>query len=166
MRLFGFVAHHQGQKHGAGGHFRRQFGQRFNAQFAAAGCGRLLAVHAENVGAVLVPGHGAAGNQRTVGTACYHAAKGGVVNLTRALAAEWAKHNITVNSICPGYFETELTTDVLNTDSFTQYMQATVPVGRYGTEGELDAAVVFLSSGASSYVTGVNLPVDGGYTCV
>ncbi len=109
--------------------------------------------------------YGMVGNM-ALGTACYHAAKGGVVNLTRALAAEWAKHNITVNSICPGYFETELTTDVLNTDSFTQYMQSTVPVGRYGKEGELDAAVVFLASGASSYVTGVNLPVDGGYTCV
>jgi gluconate 5-dehydrogenase len=109
--------------------------------------------------------YGMVGNM-ALGTACYHAAKGGVVNLTRALAAEWAKHSITVNSICPGYFETELTTDVLNTDSFTQYMQSTVPVGRYGKEGELDAAVVFLASGASSYVTGVNLPVDGGYTCV
>ncbi len=109
--------------------------------------------------------YGMVGNM-ALGTACYHAAKGGVVNLTRALAAEWAKHSITVNSICPGYFETELTTDVLNTESFTQYMQSTVPVGRYGKEGELDAAVVFLASTASTYVTGVNLPVDGGYTCV
>lgn len=52
-------------------------------------------------------------------TAAYHAAKGGVVNFTRALAAEWAKHNITVNAICPGYFATELTIDTLNTESFT-----------------------------------------------
>lgn len=99
-------------------------------------------------------------------TAAYHAAKGGVVNLTRALAAEWAKHNITVNCICPGYFATELTIDTLNTESFINYMKASVPVGRYGNEGELDSAAVFLASENSSYVTGVILPIDGGYTCV
>lgn len=99
-------------------------------------------------------------------TAAYHAAKGGVVNLTRALASEWAKYGITVNAICPGYFATELTQETLDTEYFTNYMKATVPVGRYGKEGELDAAAVFLASDQASYVTGVNLPVDGGYTCV
>jgi len=88
------------------------------------------------------------------------------VNLTRGLAAEWGKHNITVNSICPGYFATELTEDTLKTESFTQYMQANVPVGRYGKEGELDSTVVYLSSDASAYVNGVILPVDGGYTSI
>lgn len=109
--------------------------------------------------------YGLVGNM-ALPTAAYHTAKGGVVNMTRALAAEWAKYNITVNSICPGYFETELTRDTLNTEKFTNYMKATVPVGRYGREGELDAAAVFLASDAASYVTGVILPVDGGYTCV
>lgn len=96
----------------------------------------------------------------------YHAAKGGVINLTRALAAEWAKYGITVNAICPGYFATELTIDTLNTESFTNYMKRTVPLGRYGKEGELDSTAVYLASDASSYVTGAIIPVDGGYTCV
>jgi len=96
----------------------------------------------------------------------YHAAKGGVVNFTRALASEWAKYGINVNCICPGYFETELTVDTLNTESFTNYMKATVPLGRYGREGELDSTAIYLASEASSYVTGVIIPVDGGYTCV
>lgn len=109
--------------------------------------------------------YGMVGNM-ALPTAAYHAAKGGVVNLTRALASEWAKHGITVNAICPGYFATELTVDTLNTESFSNYMKASVPVGRYGNEGELDSAVVFLSAEESAYVTGVILPIDGGYTCV
>ena len=109
--------------------------------------------------------YGMVGNM-ALGTAAYHAAKGGVVNLTRALAAEWSRHGITVNSICPGYFETELTADTLKTESFQTYMKSTVPTGRYGEAGELDAAAVFLASDAASYVTGVILPVDGGYTCI
>ena len=96
----------------------------------------------------------------------YHAAKGGVVNLTRALAAEWGKHGITVNTICPGYFITPLTKETLESDYFTQYAKTVIPMERYGQEGELDSAVVFLASDASTYVTGVALPVDGSYTCV
>lgn len=96
----------------------------------------------------------------------YHAAKGGVVNLTRGLAAEWGKYGITVNTICPGYFYTPLTIDTLNSEYFQDYAKRVIPLERYGNEGELDTAVLFLSSPASSYVTGVALPVDGGYTCV
>ena len=109
--------------------------------------------------------YGLVGN-KIAGSAPYHAAKGGVVNLTRALAAEWGKYGITVNSICPGYFYTPLTVDTLNSDFFQQNAKTMIPEERYGNEGELDTAAIFLASPASSYVTGVQLPVDGGYTCM
>lgn len=96
----------------------------------------------------------------------YHAAKGGVVNMTRALAAEWGKYGITVNCICPGYFWTPLTKDTLETDWFRDYAHGAIPMERYGNEGELDTAAIFLSAPASSYVTGVMVPVDGGYTAI
>ncbi len=96
----------------------------------------------------------------------YHAAKGGVVNLTRALAGEWGKYGITVNSICPGYFYTPLTKETLDSDFFKEYAKTVIPMERYGVEGELDAAAVFLSSNEASYVSGIALPVDGGYTCM
>ena len=94
----------------------------------------------------------------------YHAAKGGVVNLTRALACEWGKYGITVNAICPGYFWTPLTKDTLDTDWFKEYAKGAIPMERYGREGELDTTAIFLASPSSSYVNGVMVPVDGGYT--
>ncbi|MBQ6779860.1 MAG: SDR family oxidoreductase [Treponema sp.] len=94
----------------------------------------------------------------------YHAAKGGVVNLTRGLASEWGKYNITVNAICPGYFYSPLTKETLDSDFFQQNAQTMIPLSRYGNEGELDSAAIFLASPSSAYVTGVALPVDGGYT--
>lgn len=109
--------------------------------------------------------YGLVGNTM-INTVAYHASKGGVINLTRAVAAELAKYHITCNCICPGYFETELTEKVLNTEEFTEYMQRTVPLARYGLPGELNASAIFLASDEASYVTGVFLPVDGGYTCV
>ena len=109
--------------------------------------------------------YGLVGNT-AMGTIAYHSSKGGVVNFTRAVAAELAKYNITCNAICPGYFETELTKAVLDTDDFKVYMKQTVPMGRYGHEGELNAGAIFLASHEASYVTGVILPIDGGYTCV
>lgn len=109
--------------------------------------------------------YGMVGNTE-IPTIAYHASKGGVVNFTRAAAAELAKFNITVNAICPGYFYTELTTDVLNTETFQSFAKAHVPMGRYGSEGELNAGAIFLASDEASYVTGVILPIDGGYTAV
>ena len=96
----------------------------------------------------------------------YHAAKGGVVNMTRGLASEWGKYNINVNAICPGYFYSPLTKETLDSDFYQQNAQTMIPLSRYGNEGELDTAAIFLASPASSYVTGVILPVDGGYTCM
>ena len=109
--------------------------------------------------------YGLVGN-KIAGSAPYHAAKGGVVNLTRALAAEWGKYNITCNAICPGYFYTDLTRETLDSDFFQANAKTMIPMERYGNEGELDTAAVFLASPKSSYVTGVALPVDGGYTCM
>lgn len=109
--------------------------------------------------------YGMVGNT-ALDTVAYHSSKGGVINFTRAVAAELAKYNITCNAICPGYFETELTHDTLNTKEFTDYMKLTVPLGRYGKEGELNAGAIFLASDEASYVTGVILPIDGGYTAV
>lgn len=107
--------------------------------------------------------YGLVGN-KIAPAAPYHAAKGGVVNLTRALAAEWGDKGITVNSICPGYFETPLTKETLESEFFQNYAKTMIPMARYGKEGELDSAAIFLASPASSYVNGVILPVDGGYT--
>lgn len=109
--------------------------------------------------------YGLVGNM-VAGSAPYHAAKGGVVNMTRALAAEWGKYGITVNSICPGYFYTDLTVDTLNSDFFQEHAKRTIPEGRYGSEGELDGAAILLASPACSYLTGQNIAVDGGYTCI
>ena len=109
--------------------------------------------------------YGLVGNSK-IPTVAYHSAKGGVVNFTKAVACELAKYNITCNCICPGYFETELTKEVLKTDDFKDYIKNSVPMQRYGKEGELNAAAIFLASNEASYVTGVILPVDGGYTAV
>ena len=109
--------------------------------------------------------YGQVGNT-AMDTVAYHSSKGGVINFTRAVAAELAKYNITCNAISPGYFETELTADTLKTEAFTKFMQATVPLGRYGAEGELNPAAVFLASEEASYITGQNIKVDGGYTSV
>ena len=109
--------------------------------------------------------YGLVGNKAAT-CAPYHAAKGGVVNMTRALAAEWANKGITVNSICPGYFWTPLTAETLDSDFFQAYMKSAVPLERYGKEGELDTCALFLASPMSAYVTGQNIAVDGGYTAI
>ena len=109
--------------------------------------------------------YGMVGNTK-IPTIAYHSSKGGVINYTRAAAAELAKYNITVNCICPGYFYTELTKQVLDTEEFREFAKNHVPMQRYGNEGELNAGVIFLASDEASYVTGSILPIDGGYTCV
>lgn len=130
----------------------REFGKRM----IEAGYGRII-----NIASM----YGLVGNL-IVGSSPYHAAKGGVVNLTRALAAEWGKHGITVNSICPGYFYTDLTTKTLDSDYFQDIAKRSIPMARYGKAGELDTCALFLASPASTYVNGQNIAVDGGYTCV
>jgi len=109
--------------------------------------------------------YGMVGN-KICGSAPYHAAKGGVVNLTRALASEWGSKGITVNAICPGYFYTDLTRATLDSDFFQANAKTMIPEERYGNPGELDTAAIFLASKQSAYVNGVILPVDGGYTAM
>ena len=128
----------------------------FGKELIKAGYGRII-----NIASM----YGLVGNL-IVGSAPYHAAKGGVVNLTRALAAEWGKYGITVNSICPGYFYTDLTTATLDSDYFQAIAKNNIPLGRYGKQGELDTCALFLASPASTYVNGQNIAVDGGYTCI
>ncbi len=97
--------------------------------------------------------------------AAYSASKGGVVQLTKSLAVAWAADNIQVNAILPGWIHTDLTAPIR--DQFTdryEYIRSRIPHGRWGEPDEMGGAAVFLASAASDYVTGVSLPVDGGYT--
>ncbi len=96
----------------------------------------------------------------------YCASKGGVAMLTKALANEWAKYNITVNAIGPAYFESEMTDQVIGTPEFGMAVKMYCPMGRVGKEGELDGALVYFASDASSYTTGQLLTIDGGWTTI
>ena len=96
----------------------------------------------------------------------YCTSKGGVEMLTKALAAEWAKYNITVNAIGPAYFASEMTGPIIDTPEFGMAVQAYCPMGRVGKPGELDGAIVYFASDASSYTTGQLLSVDGGWTAI
>jgi 2-dehydro-3-deoxy-D-gluconate 5-dehydrogenase len=93
----------------------------------------------------------------------YATSKGGLIQLTRSLAVAWARHNIQVNAITPGWITTDMTEPVLRNRAFYDQIIARTPAGRFGEPDELAGAAVFLASGASDFVTGVNLPVDGGY---
>lgn len=95
--------------------------------------------------------------------AAYNASKSGVRMLTETLAVEWARHNIRVNAIAPGVFRTPLNTRVLDIPERMQAIVTRTPMGRIGNLEELVGAAVFLVSDAASFITGVTLPVDGGF---
>ena len=95
----------------------------------------------------------------------YSTAKGAVLMMSKALAAEWAKKGVTVNVLGPGYFASEMSAKVAN-EAYENGIKNGVPMGRRGTPGELNGAMLFLASDASSYVTGQLLLVDGGWTIV
>jgi NAD(P)-dependent dehydrogenase (short-subunit alcohol dehydrogenase family) len=100
----------------------------------------------------------------TPGLAPYAATKGAITMLTRQLAVEWASRGITVNSLAPGFFPTELNVKDFGRPGVRERVEAFVPLGRLGREGELTAALLFLVSPTSNYVTGSTVFVDGGYT--
>lgn len=96
--------------------------------------------------------------------AAYSASKGGVAQLTKALANEWAEHGVNVNAIAPGYVKTPLNRHIWRDDpQRSEAVLARLPAGRWGEPADLAGAAVFLASAASDYVHGVVLPVDGGW---
>lgn len=97
-------------------------------------------------------------------SAPYGAAKGGIVQLTRAIAENWSPHGITCNAIAPGFFPTPLTAPVFDDDERSRRLAAQTAIGRNGRLEDLYGATIFLSSDASAYVTGQTLAVDGGFT--
>lgn len=96
----------------------------------------------------------------------YAASKGGINQMMRVMAREWAKAGVCVNAIAPGYVETELTKDYLDRDGHREQLSALVPAGRLGTPSELSGPVLFLSSKHASFITGHVLYIDGGRTLV
>ncbi len=95
----------------------------------------------------------------------YSASKGAVVQLTRSLACAWARENIQVNALLPGWIDTDLTRKArVEVPGLQERVQARTPAARWGLPGDLAGAAVFLASSASDFVTGVALPIDGGYS--
>jgi len=127
----------------------------FGREMVKAGYGRVV-----NVSSIL-----GAGGLPEVPVADYHAAKGGVTNFTRGAAAEWGKTGVTVNAICPGFFQSEVNTAEAM-EAMSGFINGRTPMGRPGKDGELDSAIVFLSADESSYVTGLICYVDGGWTAI
>jgi gluconate 5-dehydrogenase len=97
-------------------------------------------------------------------TMAYNTSKGALINMTRALAAEWGRYNINVNAICPGFFPSKMTRVTL--DRIGASVLALTPLGRLGGDEDLKGSVVFLASEASRHITGQALVVDGGCTVV
>jgi len=97
----------------------------------------------------------------------YAASKGGLVNMTRELAAQWARTGVRVNTIAPGWFRSEMTEErMFGDDRSMRWVRQRTPMGRPGDEHELDGALLLLASDASTFITGAILPVDGGWTAI
>jgi gluconate 5-dehydrogenase len=94
----------------------------------------------------------------------YCASRGGILQMTRSLAAEWGKYGITVNVLAPGWFKTAQNKVLYDNTKWVEYIVGRIPLGRPGQPNDLDGTVVFLSSDASAYITGQILLVDGGFT--
>ena len=99
-----------------------------------------------------------------IGGASYAASKAGILGLTRELAGQWGRRGIRVNAIVPGWFDTEMTDGLFDNEKSAGWVRRNTMLGRGGEPGEVDGALLFLASPASSYVTGHALVVDGGWT--
>lgn len=147
--------------------FRREIEIDLVAPYALARAAAAWAIPAQhpmsiiNIGSVL--GTVGGGKLRVPG---YAAAKGGLHNLTRELASQWARKSVRVNAIAPGWFETEMNVEMFENDRSMAYMSEGAPMGRAGVDGELDGALLLLASDASSFMTGAIVHVDGGWTAV
>jgi len=97
-------------------------------------------------------------------TIAYNTSKGAVVNFTRSLAAEWARYGIQVNAIAPGVFPSKMSQGMI--DRAETYILEHTPMKRLGSDEDLKGVTVLLASAASDYMTGVIIPVDGGYSAV
>ncbi len=98
------------------------------------------------------------------GAASYSAAKGGVINFTQQVAIDYADQGVRVNSICPGFVETPMTEKLLEDDRFYSFIEQKTPMDRHGYPEEIAPLAAFLASDDASYITGANIPVDGGWT--
>jgi NAD(P)-dependent dehydrogenase (short-subunit alcohol dehydrogenase family) len=107
---------------------------------------------------------GLRGQMGPMQTIAYNTSKGGLVNFTRALAGEWAKYNIRVNALAPGFFPSKMSAGLLSV--LDKQIVAMTPMGRLGGDADLMGPAIFLASDAASYVTGQVLAVDGGMTAV
>lgn len=96
--------------------------------------------------------------------ASYSSSKGALISLTRDLACQWARHGVRVNALAPGFFPSESSAPMTEDEANRRYLRMGCPMRRMGREDELDGALLFLASGASSYMTGQVLTIDGGWT--
>lgn len=127
----------------------------FGAEMVKAGYGRII-----NIASIL-----GLGGLQELHVAAYHAAKGAVINFTRAAAVEWADTGVTVNALLPGFFPSEVNSPD-KMEKMAAWIDKHAAMHRAGRDGELDSTVCFLAADESTYVTGAIVPVDGGWTAM